>query len=58
MMRRVCAIALLGLVRIGTFDFGVTYKVRPNIQLDAGVNIGLTRSADDVNPFVGLTVRY
>jgi hypothetical protein len=43
---------------IGTFDFGATYKFTPNIQLDAGVNIGLTRSADDVNPFVGLTVRY
>ena len=43
---------------IGTFDFGATYKLTPNVQLDAGVNIGLTRSADDVNPFVGLTVRY
>ena len=43
---------------IGTFDFGATYKLTPNIQLDAGVNIGLTRAADDVNPFVGLTVRY
>jgi hypothetical protein len=43
---------------IGTFDFGATYKFTPNIQLDAGVNIGLTRAADDVNPFVGLTVRY
>jgi hypothetical protein len=43
---------------IGTFDFGATYKFTPNIQLDAGVNLGLTRSADDVNPFVGLTVRY
>lgn len=43
---------------IGTFDFGATYKFTPNLQLDAGVNIGVTRSADDVNPFVGLTVRY
>lgn len=43
---------------IGTFDVGVTYKVRPNIQLDAGVNIGLTDAADDLNPFIGLTVRY
>jgi hypothetical protein len=43
---------------IGTFDFGATYKFTPNIQLDAGLNIGLTRSADDLNPFVGLTVRY
>lgn len=43
---------------IGTFDFGATYKFTPNIQLDAGVNIGVTESADDVNPFVGLTLRY
>jgi hypothetical protein len=43
---------------IGTFDVGATYKFTPNIQLDAGVNIGMTESADDVNPFVGLTVRY
>jgi hypothetical protein len=43
---------------IGTFDLGATYKFTPNVQLDAGVNLGLTRSADDVNPFVGLTVRY
>jgi long-subunit fatty acid transport protein len=43
---------------IGTFDFGATYKLTPNIQLDAGLNLGLTRSADDANPFVGLTVRY
>jgi hypothetical protein len=43
---------------IGTFDAGLTYKLRPNIQLDAGVNIGVTRSADDVNPFLGVTVRY
>jgi hypothetical protein len=43
---------------IGTFDFGATYKFTPNIQLDAGLNIGITESADDLNPFVGLTVRY
>ncbi len=43
---------------IGTADLGVTYKLTPNIQLDAGLNIGLTRSADDLNPFVGLSVRY
>jgi hypothetical protein len=47
-----------GMDWIGTFDFGATYKFTPNVQLDAGVNIGLTDSADDLNPFVGLTVRY
>ncbi len=43
---------------VGTFDFGVTYKLTPNVQLDAGLNVGLTRSADDLNPFVGLSLRY
>ena len=42
----------------GTFDVGVTYMIGENIQLDAGVNLGLTRAADDVNPFVGLTWRF
>ncbi|HEV2096546.1 MAG TPA: transporter [Chthoniobacterales bacterium] len=43
---------------IGTFDFGFTCGVTPNLQLDAGLNVGVTRSADDLNPFVGLSVRY
>ena len=43
---------------IGTADFGVTYKLTSNVQLDAGLNIGVTRSADDLNPFLGLSVRY
>ncbi len=43
---------------IGTFDFGFTYKLTPNVQLDTGLNVGLTRSADDLNPFVGVSVRY
>lgn len=43
---------------IGTFDFGFTYKLTPNVQLDTGLNVGVTRSTDDRNPFVGLSVRY
>ena len=43
---------------VGTFDMGLTYAVDENIQIDAGVNIGLTRSADDWNPFLGLTLRF
>lgn len=43
---------------IATFDFGFTYAVTRDIQLDAGVNIGLTDAADDVNPFLGLSLRY
>lgn len=43
---------------IGTVDLGLTYAVSEDVQLDAGINIGVTRSADDINPFVGLTWRF
>lgn len=40
------------------FGTGATYKVNANLQLDAGINFGLTRAADRINPFAGITVRY
>jgi hypothetical protein len=43
---------------IGTVDVGLTYALTEDIQLDAGVYIGVTRSADDVNPFLGLSWRF
>jgi outer membrane putative beta-barrel porin/alpha-amylase len=43
---------------IATFDCGLTYRLSDNVQLDTGVNLGLTDAADDLNPFVGLSVRY
>ena len=43
---------------VGTFDCGFTYGLTEDIQLDAGVNIGVTRPADDWNPFLGITWRY
>jgi hypothetical protein len=43
---------------IATFDFGFTYALTRDIQLDAGMNIGLTSAADDFNPFIGLSMRY
>ncbi len=43
---------------VGTFDFGFTYKLTPNLQLDTGLNVGLTGTADDLNPFVGLSIRF
>jgi hypothetical protein len=43
---------------VGTADVGLTYGLTPNIQLDAGVNVGLTRAADDVNPFLGISFRF
>ena len=37
---------------------GFTYKLGKNVQLDAGVNFGVTSAADRINPFVGLSTRY
>jgi hypothetical protein len=37
---------------------GLTYKLNDNLQLDAGINIGVTRAADRYNPFVGLSARF
>jgi hypothetical protein len=43
---------------VGTVDIGFNYGLTENVQLDCGVNLGVTRSADDVNPFMGITVRF
>lgn len=43
---------------IGTFDAGVTYGITPDVQIDVGLNIGVTNSADDLNPFTGLSWRF
>ncbi len=40
---------------IGTIDVGLTYGLTKDIQLDGGLNIGVTRPADDLNPFIGLS---
>ena len=37
---------------------GFTYKLTKNLQLDAGVNIGVTPAADRINPFVGISARF
>jgi hypothetical protein len=42
----------------GTFDPGLIYEVTENLQFIAGVNIGVTRSADDWAAFAGMTWRY
>lgn len=43
---------------VGTFDLGLTYGLTSNIQIDGGVNLGVTKSADDVSPFLGITFRF
>ncbi|MGH6842986.1 MAG: transporter, partial [Methylocella sp.] len=37
---------------------GATYKLSENLQLDAGVNIGITPAAARINPFVGISARF
>jgi hypothetical protein len=37
---------------------GVTYALSDNLQLDAGINFGVTESADRINPFVGVSQRF
>jgi Putative MetA-pathway of phenol degradation len=39
-------------------DTGVTYLVSKNVQLDAGINIGISRRAEDFTVFAGLSVRF
>lgn len=43
---------------VATFDAGLTYGIGNDWQLDAGVNVGLTDSADDLNPFFGVSARF
>ncbi len=42
----------------GTVDVGLTYALTKNLQLDAGINLGVTRAADDFAPFAGLSFRF
>lgn len=41
-----------------TFNTGCTVGLTDDLQLDAGVNAGLTRAADDLTVFAGLAWRY
>jgi hypothetical protein len=40
-----------------TVDVGLTYALSEDVRLDGGVNVGVTRAAEDVNPFLGLSFR-
>jgi hypothetical protein len=42
---------------LAQFDVGLTYALSPNAQLDCGCNFGLTDSAPDYQPFIGLSLR-
>lgn len=43
---------------VGTVDVGLEFGVTENVQLDCGCNIGVSKGADDLNPFVGLSIRF
>jgi len=37
---------------------GLTYQVAKNLQFDTGINFGVTKAADRLNPFVGVSRRF
>jgi len=41
-----------------TADCGLTYRITPNLQLDTGVNIGLTSASETANTFLGVSMRF
>ena len=41
-----------------TGDVGLTYAVGDNTQLDVGANVGVTRAADDLTVFMGISRRF
>lgn len=43
---------------VGVLGLGLAYAVTDDLQLDGGVNLGFTRSAEDINPFLGVSWRF
>lgn len=43
---------------VGMVDFGLIYLITNDLQLDVGMNVGVTRAAPDIAPFLGLSVRF
>jgi hypothetical protein len=41
-----------------SYDLAVTWLVRPNLQLDAGVDVGLTSATPTVQVFAGVSQRF
>jgi hypothetical protein len=41
-----------------TIDPSLQWLVTPNLQLDVGIYVGLTKAAPDWNPYVGISFRY
>ncbi|HSI08045.1 MAG: transporter [Rariglobus sp.] len=47
-----------GAAWVAQADVGLTYAISDDIQLDGGCNFGVTEAAPDLQPFIGLTLRY
>ena len=43
---------------VGTFNTGLIHRLTDDVQLNGGVNLGLTRSADDWTAYVGMAWRF
>lgn len=43
---------------VATFDAGMAWKLDADTQLDVGADFGISRTADDVRMFTGLTRRF
>lgn len=43
---------------VATFNAGLTYSLGRDVQLDGGVNVGLSRNAPDVQFFAGISRRF
>lgn len=41
-----------------TLDFALSWIVKDNLQLDGGVNVGLNKAANDVQPYLGISQRF
>jgi hypothetical protein len=43
---------------VATFNCGLTRPLRPGVQLDCGINVGLSRTAPDLTVFAGLARKF
>ena len=43
---------------VATFNCGLARKLGPDLQVDCGVNLGITRTAPDLTVFAGISRRF
>jgi hypothetical protein len=41
-----------------TADFALAWLVKDNLQLDCGINVGLNKAANDLQPYLGISQRF